>query len=127
MSINNTSLLDANNFEKQQRILLEFLHDMYLMTDTQQTAHLSIVSNKLHKSWETSDQTKSLNLWNKVNDVVHQHTGKNLDGHDDLIALIKWAFHVRKFMEKAMENVEDEYDDICMWKEDPWEDFNDDY
>jgi hypothetical protein len=127
MSIINTSLLDANNYEKHQKILLEFLHDMYLMTDTQQTAHLSIVSNKLHKSWEATDQTKSKNLWNKVNELVHQHTGKNLSGHDDLISLIKWAFRVRKLMENAMENVEDEYDDIGMWTEDSWEDYQDDY
>jgi len=128
MSISNTSLLDANNYEKHQKLLLEFVHDMYLMTDTKQTAHLSVVSNKLHKSWEQTDHTKSLNLWTQVNSVVRAMTGKNLDSHEDLVELVQWAFHVRKLLAVATDGMEDKFDNIGMWSEKEDEErWNDDY
>jgi hypothetical protein len=131
MSIDNTSLLDANNHEKQQKILLEFLHDMYLMTDTQQTAHLSVVQNKLTKGWETSRQvneSRSLTLWEKVSEEFRRHSHAALRTDSDVVDLIRWAFSVRKLVRKIEESMDEqeEHYGVELWIGE-WEGYDDDY
>lgn len=129
MSIINTSLLDATNYEKHQKILLEFLHEMYLMTNTKQTSHISVVHSKLRVSWDKGDVEKSKLLWERVNEVFKDNNdGKSMDSDTDLVQLIKWAFFMRKFMAEVANHTDVKFSDfdINFWTNE-WEDQDDDY
>ncbi len=113
MSINNTSLLDMNTYEKHEKLVLEFLHDMYLMTGTNQTSHLSIVHQKIQKVWDKykeQDPARSNNLYAQVAEVYRENTGKSLGREQSVINLVRWAFAVRKWMTKATEFIDDKSD-----------------
>lgn len=125
MSVDNTSLLDITTYEAHQKLLLDFMHDMYLMTGTKQTAHLSIVQSKIQKTWDEQDERRSRLLWDAINDKFYELTGSGLKNTESAVRLVESALRIRALLVEVAEKVGDPIDFAKLNYE--WEEHDDDY
>lgn len=111
MSITNTSLLDHSNYEKHQRILLEFVSDMYKLTDTEETAHIRVVQGKIIDAWDSSlvaNRKRSATLWEKLELALAGTGVKMPESESQFIDMIVWAVATHKLMDRVTRTFKDQ-------------------
>ncbi len=116
MSIRDTSALDLINYGQHFGKLLEFIDEIYIMTNSKQTDQLNTVLGRLQKQVEASKSVnKSSALWYRVQDVHKKFTGTEpINTENDVISALTWAYRMRKTIERSLEEFDENVNVDCI-------------